>query len=268
MSSADTAKLLSFFVIVFLSMTIIVSTVSADTVDPWTDIPENEVVEWGEMWGNTIQFQYTYDPEMGNQAQTIEWDFGDGSARSTEWNPRHTYTQPGTYIVVQHVANSYDGYSEDWGYYCLTIMGKPYVQIITPEGAPSMEKAYTTIRTAPVMPEDPAWEGHTFIGYYADPELTIPFDWSTELYNAVTAYAAFTESPAGPEDPDDPDVPGQVQDGIDGYIEFIQANLVLIIGIAAGLVFAVYALGYRHPIVLIVGIALAVIAVLIHQGVI
>jgi hypothetical protein len=32
---------------------------------------------------------------------SIEWDFGDGTAKSTEYTPRHKYTQLGTYSVYQ-----------------------------------------------------------------------------------------------------------------------------------------------------------------------
>lgn len=246
------------------------ATVSAETGDPWTDIPEDEIIDWGEMWGTVIQFQYVYDPEIGNQAQTIEWDFGDGSPRSTEWNPRHTYTELGTYIVVQHVTNTYEGFSEDWGYYRMTIMGKPYVEIVTPEGAPQIQKVYATKGTAPEKPEeDPAWTGHKFLGYYADPEYTIPFDWTVPLDRNVTAYVQFQKTTVIP-DPDDEDPNGtdpkdNTTAGIGEYWEQYGA---LAIGIAGGIVIAVYAIGARHPVVLIVGIALVVIAALLHLGVI
>lgn len=246
-----------------------IPTASAETGDPWTDIPEDKIVDWGEMWGTVIQFEYVYDPEIGNQAQTIEWDFGDGSPRSTEWNPRHTYTKLGTYIVVQHVTNTYNGFSEDWGYYRLTIMGKPYVEIVTPEGAPQMERVYATKGTAPEKPADPVWEGHKFLGYYADPEYTVPFDWTVPLDRAVTAYAQFENASVIP-DPDDEDPNGtDPKDNITAGIgEFFEQHGALVLGIAGAIVVAVFAIGVRHPLVLIVGIALVVIAALLHLGVI
>ena len=253
-----------------------IPTASAETGDPWTDIPEDEIIDWGEMWGTVIQFQYVYDPEVGNQAQTIEWDFGDGSPRSTEWNPRHTYTELGTYIVVQHVTNTYNGFSEDWGYYRLTIMGKPYVEIVTPEGAPQMERVYATKGTAPEKPEeDPVWKGHKFLGYYADPEYTVPFDWSVPLDRAVTAYALFENASVIPdpddEDPiddEDPNGTGSKDNITAGIGEFFEQHGALVLGIAGATVIAVFAIGVRHPVVLIVGIALVVIAALLHLGVI
>jgi len=252
-----------------------IPTASAETGDPWTDIPEDKIVDWGEMWGTVIQFEYVYDPEIGNQAQTIEWDFGDGSPRSTEWNPRHTYTELGTYIVVQHVTNTYNGFSEDWGYYRLTIMGKPYVEIVTPEGAPQMERVYATKGTAPEQPDDPVWKGHKFLGYYADPEYTVPFDWSVPLDRAVTAYALFENASVIPdpddEDPiddEDPNGTGSKDNITAGIGEFFEQYGALVLGIAGATVIAVFAIGIRHPVVLIVGIALVVIAALLHLGVI
>lgn len=243
--------------------------------DPWKDIPENEVIDWGEMWGTVIQFQYVYDPEVGNQAQTIEWDFGDGSPRSTEWNPRHTYEKLGTYIVVQHVTNTYEGFSEDWGYYRMTIMGKPYVEIVAPEGAPQMEKVFATKGTAPEQPDDPVWKGHEFLGYYADAEFTVPFDWTIPLDRAVTAYAQFQNASVIPDPNDKDPIDDEDPNGTDskdnktaGIGEFFEQYGALTLGIAGGIVVAVFAIGYRHPAVLIVGIALLVIAALVHLGVI
>ena len=263
-------KLLSFFAVAAMALAGC-ATVSAETGDPWTDIPENEIIDWGEMWGTVIQFQYVYDPEVGNQAQTIEWDFGDGSPRSTEWNPRHTYTELGTYIVVQHVTNTYQGYSEDWGYYRMTIMGKPYVEIVTPDGAPEMEKVFATKGTAPERPGDPVWIGHTFLGYYSDPEHTVPFDWTVPLDRAVTAYAQFSGSviPNPDDDPgDDPGADDKDDNKTSGIGEFFEQHGTTILAAAGALCIAAYVLGARHPVVLIVGIALLVIAALLYLGVI
>lgn len=39
-------------------------------------------------------------------AYTCEWDFGDGSAKSTELNPKHTYEKEGDFIVLLNCKDS------------------------------------------------------------------------------------------------------------------------------------------------------------------
>lgn len=233
--------------VIFFMMMAALPMAYADETDPWVDIPENEIVDWGEMWGTVIQFQYVYDPEAGNQAQAITWDFGDGSERSNEWNPRHTYTQKGTYIVVQHVTNSYEGFSEDWGYYRFSIMGKPYAEIVMPEDAEPMAKIYATKGTAPAMPEnDPVFEGHTFRGYYADEEYTVPFDWTVPIDTPVTVYAHFTsDSPTTIVPDDETPEPTEVSVNLASVAIYGLTGLILI--------GAVYT---RHPILILISAGL------------
>lgn len=42
---------------------------------------------------------------MGNEPSTLQWDFGDGSANSTDENPTHQYTTAGTSTVTLAVTN-------------------------------------------------------------------------------------------------------------------------------------------------------------------
>ncbi len=250
-------------------MTIISPAATAASGDPWTDIPEDEVIDYGKFWGTTLFFGYQPPAGEENQAQTIEWDMGDGSPRRTDWQFQHSYARPGVYIVVQHVTNTYEGFSEDWGYFRVEYMGQPYVEVVTPEGAPDMGRIYIgNIHVAPERPSDPVWTGHDFIGYYQDPEHTVPFDWDALVTEPVTAYAAFKgASVVDPTDPDpvdpDPTDPGD-EDATAGIVEQYGA---LIIGIAGGISIAAFAV-YRYPVALIVGIGLLVIAVLLHLGVI
>lgn len=150
------------------------------------ELPD-DVPDQGEFWSLTINMIFA-----GADAETIEWDFGDESPISTEWNPSHTYSEPGNYIVTQTVWNSFEGGSTSTAQYLLRIMGDPYVDIVQPEGAPVIERIYSPIRTAPEQPEDPVWEGHDFIGWFADAEFTVPFDWTDKLMSSVTAYAAYS----------------------------------------------------------------------------
>jgi PKD repeat protein len=45
------------------------------------------------------------------RATSYEWDFGDGSAASTDENPSHTYTTPGKYTVSLTVTNTYGNHT-------------------------------------------------------------------------------------------------------------------------------------------------------------
>src|SRR5512135_2043679 len=53
--------------------------------------------------GQPIQFDGS--ARYGTQPYTWAWDFGDG-ATSTEQNPTHTYTDPGTYTVSLEVTDA------------------------------------------------------------------------------------------------------------------------------------------------------------------
>ena len=148
---------------------------------------EIEPADQGEFWALKINFVFA-----GSDAETIEWDFGDNSPVSTEWNPSHTYDEPGDYIVTQTVWNSFEGGSSSTAQYLLHVMGDPYVEIVQPTGAPAIENIYSPIRTAPEQPTDPVWEGHDFLGWFADEEFTVPFDWSKNITEPVKAYAAYS----------------------------------------------------------------------------
>jgi PKD repeat protein len=52
-----------------------------------------------EIFATIDQYTVTFNPTVTN-ADTYSWDFGDGSAESTEKNPVHTYESFGDYTVV------------------------------------------------------------------------------------------------------------------------------------------------------------------------
>lgn len=246
--------------VIFAMMIALLPAAYAEGSDPWTTIPEDQVTDWGEMWGTVIQFEYTYDPEIGNQAQSIEWDFGDGSPRSEEWNPQHTYTEHGTYTIVQHVTNTYDGFSEDWGYYRLTIMGKPYVEVVTPEGAEPIGKIYATKGTAPEMPAvDPVWNDYDFVGYFLDEEYTVPFDWTVLIDTPVTVFAVFEDGTYVPPVTDDPDEPTDPTEP-GGLLTDISTSMLILIVVGAG--FGLVALYTRNPVIALITLILIAVAIL------
>ncbi|MDD4454671.1 MAG: PKD domain-containing protein [Candidatus Methanomethylophilaceae archaeon] len=251
MSDRAHVKMASFALMAILAMTAISVASALESDAAWTDAPETEIVDYGEMWGYKVNFEYSYDPAVGNQAQTIEWDFGDGSSRSTDWNTSHTYAEIGTYLVIQHVTNNYNGFSEDWGYYRIHVMGHPYVEIVMPEGAPSAEKIYTVKGEAAERPADPIWEGHELIGYYADPEGTVPFDWDQLLDHAVVAYPKFKMTGEGVYTPTEP--------APEEPIAITSTGLIVL---AAAGIFTILAAITKRPLFAIIAIILAIVAVI------
>ena len=158
-----------------------------------TEIPEDaEIPDQGEFWSLKIYMMFN-----GSDAETIEWDFGDGSPVSTEWSTNHTYAAPGDYIVTQTVWNSYNGGSTAVTYYLLHVMGNPYVEYVLPDGAPTMDRVYVQTHDAAVRPVDPVWEGHEFLGWYADEELTVPLVWPEDLTAPLIAYASYSDVTSG-----------------------------------------------------------------------
>jgi PKD repeat protein len=153
--------------------------------------PDAEIADQGEFWSLTIHMMFN-----GADAESIEWDFGNGSPVSTEWNPSHTYAAPGDYVVTQTVWNSYNGGSTATGYFLLHVMGNPYVEYVMPAGAPTMERVYVQTHGAAVQPADPVWNGHEFLGWFADAELTVPLEWPTDMTAPLMAYASWSD--AGP----------------------------------------------------------------------
>ena len=75
--------------------------------------------DYGDFYSYTLQFVFD-----GSDAQSIEWDFGDGSAKSNEWNPRHVYSAKGTYYVTQTTQNTN---GETVEVYKVNVMGFPVV---------------------------------------------------------------------------------------------------------------------------------------------
>ena len=91
-------------------------------------------VDYGSFYSYTLQFVFD-----GRNAETIEWDFGDGSPVSTEWNPSHTYSEKGVYYVTQTTTNSYNGGSTTVEVYKVTVMGFPVITF-DPMGGPQVKE--------------------------------------------------------------------------------------------------------------------------------
>ena len=80
----------------------------------------------GSFWSYTVQFIFD-----GSSTQSIEWDFGDGTT-STEWNPKHTFSEKGTYYVTQTLTNTVGTTSS---VYKVEILGFPYITLVYNNGS-------------------------------------------------------------------------------------------------------------------------------------
>ncbi len=159
-------------------------------------------VDYGTYYSYTLQFVFD-----GKDAESIEWDFGDGSPVSHEWNPSHTYTEKGTYHVTQTTANSYNGGSTTVEVYRVTIAGFPVISFEENGGSQVEDIQQTAYRVVATEPPEPTRDGHTFDGWFTDPELTTPYDWSAEVTRSLTLHAGWTQVPTDPDTPVDPENP-------------------------------------------------------------
>ena len=140
----------------------------------------------GQFWSYSVQFVFN-----GNSAQSISWDFGDGTEPSIEWNPQHTYAEKGTYYVTQTVTNTSGTASS---VYKVEIMGFPYIAFESNGGSAvetiQMSNGPSTA-TAAEKPADPTKEGSTFTGWYTDVDCKTAYDWSSKVVEGITLYAGW-----------------------------------------------------------------------------
>lgn len=193
--------------------------------------------DYGEFWSDTLKFIFSGDAA---QAQEIVWDFGDGNT-STEWNPEHTYDEPGVYYVTQVVSNSYNGGSSSTAVYKVTVNGHPYIDVVMPGG----EKIRHEVRynTYPDAIPQPVLEGRTFVGFFSDADLTQEYVFDKRITAPVTIYAGF-----------DGEVPAHVP---------VQGTDVLPAALLIGAVVACLLTAYtRNPIAALIALALIALVAL------
>lgn len=150
----------------------------ADAEDPAYD------TDLGQKWSMKIQFVFS-----GKDAQSIEWDFGDGTEHSTEWNPLHEYAKTGVYYGKQTVKNPL---GTDEMTFRIEVMGYPTVAFDSNGGTAVGTIKCTSFGQIVSAPEAPTKEGAEFAGWYADKALTQAVDWSQGVKKAVTYYAKWT----------------------------------------------------------------------------
>jgi len=140
--------------------------------------------DYGEFYSYTLQFVFD-----GSDAQTIDWDFGDGSEHSTEWNPRHTYAAKGTYYVTQTTSNPKGSTVE---VYKVQIMGFPVITFESNGGSAIAQIEQTAYNVPAAKPADPTKANNTFDGWFYEPEFTNPVDWDAGVNRSMTLYAKWT----------------------------------------------------------------------------
>ena len=164
-----------------------------------------------ETYDGTIDL-YGYKITMGliepDQVSSVEWDFGDGSAKETvqitSQNPvgtvQHTYSAKGDYVVTATMRNQYtnaDGQLVDGESkltYLYHILGYPEITFETDGGTPVEKFVGTSSHYVPTKPADPVKPGFGFSGWYTDKECTQPFDWTSEVAKHTTLYAGWSET--------------------------------------------------------------------------
>ncbi len=139
--------------------------------------------DYGEFYSYTLQFVFD-----GSDAQTIQWEFGDGAV-STEWNPRHTYSDKGTYYVTQTTTNPKGTTVE---IYKVQVLGFPVITFDSQGGSSVPTIQQSAYNVAASKPSDPVKTGYRFDGWYCDEALTTPMDWSAGVTKSMTLYAGWT----------------------------------------------------------------------------
>jgi len=144
--------------------------------------------DYGEFYSYTLQFVFD-----GAEAQTIDWDFGDNTEHSSEWNPRHTYAAVGTYFVTQTTTNTQGTTTE---VYKVQIMGFPKLIFNSNGGSSVPEIQMDSYNATATQPANPVREGFTFDGWYSEPAFENPMDWTAGITKSMTLYAKWTASQA------------------------------------------------------------------------
>ncbi len=137
--------------------------------------------DYGEFYSYTLQFVFD-----GAEAQTIDWDFGDGSEHSGEWNPRHTYASTGTFFITQTTENPKGTTVE---VYKVQIMGFPILTFDSAGGSVVSGIQMDSYNGIASQPEDPVRDGYVFGGWYCEPTCDNPMDWTSGITRSMTLYA-------------------------------------------------------------------------------
>lgn len=184
-------------------ISLVLSGLSFSTVDAEE---QDYDVDYGSFYSYTLQFVFD-----GKNAETIQWDFGDGSPVSTEWNPSHTYDEKGVYYVTQTTTNSYNGGSTTVEVYKVSVMGFPVITFDSMGGPQVQEIQQSAYGVPATKPVDPVRSGYEFGGWFTSSDLSREYDWSSDVKRSMTLYAKWTQ--VGEEVPETFEITFEVDGG-------------------------------------------------------
>lgn len=193
-----TIAIISVMVMMAASLAAVISLSDVDADEQTYD------EDLGKKYSMTVQLVFT-----GSDAESIKYDFGDGTT-SSEFSPKHTYAAEGVYYITQTVYNSYNGGSESTAVYRVEIMGYPEIFFEENGGSAVADIQQTAWNVVAVQPDDPVRAGYAFAGWYTDADCTEIFDWSQGVTKDITLYAGWTADGSGtepgtPEEPEHPE---------------------------------------------------------------
>ena len=142
---------------------------------------EPEYSEEFNYYGFTIQFTFA-----GGDAQSVIWDFGDGSAPVNEFNPIHTFAGAGVYYVTQTASNTQ---GDSTAVYKINIMGYPVVHFDSNGGTAIQDIEMEGVNQRIEQPADPVKAGYAFKGWFVDQSCIQPYNWNTLVSHTMTLYA-------------------------------------------------------------------------------
>lgn len=253
--------------VVALAVTIafgICITTDAYAAEPGEDYDEDK----GTFWSLSCRFIYS-----GSGADTVSWDFGDGSPSETGMNVDHTFPAPGDYIITQTATNSV---GETITRYHIELLGYPTVTYDLRYDGLSIVLTQTGYNMPASIVTDPVRDGYTFAGWYSDASYRVPYDFSAKVISPVTIYAKWLANTSG-DNPDEGSTDDDSDDSSDDerfrvgeIIEDVRNSIRESLGesyngtmigiMSVGGILVLIGAYMRRPVVVIIAVAAVVIA--------
>lgn len=211
----------------------------------------------GSFWSMAVSVWYN-PPEGSDPADSVTWDFGDGTAAVTV-NPyesvRHVYAATGIYYITQTATNAI---GSNTAVYKINILGYPTVTYVFGHEIPDkiiQQASYNVTAGSVAIPE---MEGYTFDGWYTDSGLTTRYAFQG-ITQPTTLYAKWIDNSA-------PAIDGNDGPKDDEKMSDLQlAELIVAIGGCAVTLIGIF---MRRPEFIIIGAIAAAAGGLLFFGVI